>query len=75
MQNVNVVSKPTFLVVSNAVLVFAVSLICIMHRKMDKNIYRNCACIQSAFSIYRTEFTGKPSAPFEKAYNVGLKTK
>jgi hypothetical protein len=40
---------------------------------MDKTIHGNCACIQSAFSAYRTQLTGKPSAPFEPALN-GLET-
>ncbi len=37
------------------------------YRKMDKIIHGNCACIQSAFSAYRTELTKDPSAPFESA--------
>jgi hypothetical protein len=39
----------------------------IMYRKMDPTIHGNCTCIQPAFSAYRTQLTGKPSAPFERA--------
>ncbi len=39
---------------------------------MNKTIHRNCACIQTAFLLYGTELTGKPSAPFESAENSGL---
>ncbi len=41
---------------------------------MDKAIHRNCACIQTSFSAYKTELTGKPSAPFERVLNSGLLT-
>jgi hypothetical protein len=39
----------------------------IIYRKMDTTIYGNYACIQPAFLAYRTQLTGKPSAPFERA--------
>ncbi len=35
---------------------------------MNIAIRRNCACIQPAFSAYKTQLTGKPSSPFERAY-------
>jgi hypothetical protein len=45
-----------------------------MYVKMDKAIYWNCACIQSAFLADRNQLTGKSSAPFERALNFGLET-
>jgi hypothetical protein len=39
---------------------------------MDKTVHRNCACIQLAFSAYRTQLTGKQSTVFERALNSGL---
>jgi hypothetical protein len=45
-----------------------------MYRKMDKTIHGNCACIQPLFSAYRTELSGKPSVPFERAKNSSLET-
>ncbi len=49
-------------------LVFAVILM-----KMDKTIHGNFACISLPFLANRTQLTGKPSAPFERALN-GLET-
>jgi hypothetical protein len=46
----------------------------IMYRKMDKTIDRNSACIQPSFSVYMTQLTGKPNAPFERSYNSGIET-
>ncbi len=37
---------------------------------MDKIIH--CACIQHAFSAYRTQLTGKQRATFEITLNFGL---
>ncbi len=39
----------------------------VMYRKMDKTIYRNSACIQSAFSAYRTQLTGKHKCTIRKS--------
>ncbi len=36
-----------------------------------KTIHGKCTCIQPAFSAYRTQLTGKTSAPFERALNSG----
>ncbi len=41
---------------------------------MDKTIHRNSACTQPAISVYRAQFTGKPSTPFEKVLNVCMET-
>jgi hypothetical protein len=41
--------------------------------KMDKTIHGNFACISLPFLANRTQLTGKPSAPFERALN-GLET-
>jgi hypothetical protein len=38
-----------------------------MYKKIDEAIHGNCACIQPAFSAVRTQFTGNPSASFERA--------
>jgi hypothetical protein len=72
MQNVNIVLRPTFNVLSNGALVFAASLVSIMQREKDRNIHIKCSCIQPEFSAYRAQLTGKQSAPFERAYNSGL---
>jgi hypothetical protein len=37
-----------------------------MHRKMDKTIHGNCACIQAAFSACRTKLSGKTLEPYSK---------
>ncbi len=46
----------------------------IMYRKVDKAVHQNSACSQPAILPYMTEFTGKPSAPFERAFYFGLDT-
>jgi hypothetical protein len=74
MQNVNAVSRPTFHVLSNGALVFAVSLRLYTYRKMNKTIHRSYACIRTAFSAYITQLTEKPSPMFQRAYNSGLET-
>ncbi len=61
---------PNFTFFPMVLTVFAVpSQISCTYRKMDKTIYRNCPSIQHAASAYMTQLTGKPSAPFERAYN------
>jgi hypothetical protein len=42
--------------------------------KMDTIIHRNCACIQLAFSAYRTQLTGKLNGPFKRALNFTVET-
>jgi hypothetical protein len=65
-QTVYGVSRPEFNVLSNGALVFAVSLI-LCAGKWKKIIHGNRAYIIPPFSAYRTQLTGKPSAPFERA--------
>ncbi len=65
MQNVNVVSRPNLHALSNGALVFALSLI-LLTRKWIKTIHENWACIQHAFSAFKTQLTGKPSVPYER---------
>jgi hypothetical protein len=50
MQNIQVVSRSKFPVLSNGALVFAVSLILNMYRKMEETINEKCASIQLEFS-------------------------
>jgi hypothetical protein len=52
MQNVHIISRTKFNVISNGAIAFAASLDNIMCWKMDKTIHRNCACIQPAFSAF-----------------------
>jgi hypothetical protein len=72
-QNVHIASRPTINVVPNGALVFYVLKSNIMYSKIDKNIHRNCACIQcfiqfnALFSAYMSQLIRKPSAPFERA--------
>jgi hypothetical protein len=70
MENVHVISRPKFQVLSNGGVRFGASLILCT----DKTIQRNSACIQPLFSAYRTQLTGKPSAPFERTYDLDLET-
>jgi hypothetical protein len=67
MENIHVVSIPEFPALSNGALVLAVSLICIMYRKMEETLHGNCACTQPPFSAPRTQHAGKQSPPFERA--------
>ncbi len=41
---------------------------------MDKTIHGNCTYIQPPFSAYRTQLTGKPSTPLERALSYGPET-
>jgi hypothetical protein len=41
---------------------------------MDETIHQKFASIQTAFSAYKTQLPGKPSAPFERTLNFGLET-
>jgi hypothetical protein len=45
-----------------------------MNRKMDEAIHGNSPCSEPAFSAYRPQPTGKPSAPLERILNFGLET-
>jgi hypothetical protein len=48
MQNIHVVSRPKFPILSNGALVFAV-VSNSMYKKMDKTSHQNCASIQAEF--------------------------
>ncbi len=65
MQNVNVVSRRKFPVLSNGALVFAVNLI--LFTENGEAIHRSCTCIKPPFSTYKAQLAGKPSAPFQRA--------
>ncbi len=39
---------------------------------MYKTSYQNLVCIQTVFSAYRTQLTGKQSAPLERAIHSGM---
>jgi hypothetical protein len=45
-----------------------------MYRKMEETIHGNSACIQPPFSAFRTQLTGNPSPPFERAEKSRLET-
>ncbi len=60
-----------FHVLSNGALVFWRTSN-IMYRKMEETIHGNRVCIQPQFSGVKTQLTGKPSPPFERALNSDL---
>ncbi len=74
MLNFHVVSRPEFHVLSNGALVTAVSLI-LCTGKWTKLFTVTVLAFNLHFQhICRTQLTGKPSAPFERALNHCLET-
>jgi hypothetical protein len=68
MQNVNVVFKPEFHVLSNGALVFTVSIILCPWKWIK--LFTETVCSQTRFSAHSSKLTAKPSAPFERALMV-----
>jgi hypothetical protein len=67
MQNVHVVSKTKFNVLSNGALVFPVSPRLCRGKWREHFAESDLAFCNLQFLAHRTTLTGKPSAPFERA--------